>query len=66
LLFPKFIYGFNPNESIVLYIQLYYKKIISTGSEAEPSKFQNSDDSGQIMEYLKKKKNLFEDRIFIA
>ena len=56
LLFPKIIYGFNPNESITQYIQLYYKKIISTGSEAESSKFENSDDSGQIMEYLEKEK----------
>lgn len=56
LLFPKFIYGFNPNASIVQYVQFYYKKIISIGSEVEPLKFDNSDDSGIIMEYIEKKK----------
>ena len=56
LLFPKFIYGFNPNASIVQYVQFYYKKIISIGSEVEPSKFDNSDDSGIIMEYIEKEK----------
>ena len=27
LLFPKFIYGFNPNSSILFYIQFYFRKI---------------------------------------
>jgi AraC-like DNA-binding protein len=56
LLFPKFIYGFNPNSSILYYIQFYLRKIISNGSEVEPLKSDHSDGIDKMMDYLEKEK----------
>ena len=57
LLFPKFIYGFNPNESIVLYIKTIFNNLKNSTLESNHSlRFDLSDDSGQIMEYLEKEK----------
>ena len=56
LLFPKFIYGFNPNSSILYYIQFYLRKIISNVSEVEPLKSDHSDGIDKMMDYLEKEK----------
>ena len=56
LLFPKFIYGFNPNSSILYYVQFYFRKIISNVSEVEPLKSDHSDGIDKMMDYLEKEK----------
>ena len=54
LLFPKFIYGFNPNASIVQWVQAFFSK--NSPDEIETNKPDYSDDSGIIMEYIEKEK----------
>jgi AraC-like DNA-binding protein len=55
LLFPKFIYGFNPNASIVQWVKAFFSKKNSS-DEIETNKPDYSDDSRQIMDYLEKEK----------
>lgn len=56
LLFPQLIYGFNPNNSLINLIKALFNSIKNSKHEIEPLKFELSDDSGQIMDYLEKKK----------
>ena len=55
LLFPKFIYGFNPNASIVQWVKAFFSKKNSP-DEIETNKPDYSDDSRQIMDYLENEK----------
>jgi AraC-like DNA-binding protein len=55
-MFPQLIYGFNPNNSLINFIKRFFNNIKNSKHEVEPLKFELSDDSGQIMNYLEKKK----------
>ena len=55
LLFPKFIYGFNTNASIVQWVKVFFSKKNSP-DEIKLNKSDYSDDSGQIMDYFEKEK----------
>jgi AraC-like DNA-binding protein len=57
LLFPKLIYGFNPNASIVHYIKtIFANRKNSTLENNHSLRGDLPDDSVQIMEYLEKEK----------
>jgi len=55
LLFPKFIYGFNTNTSMVQWFKVFFSKKNSP-AEIELNKSDHSDGMDKIMDYLEKEK----------
>jgi AraC-like DNA-binding protein len=55
LLFPKFIYGFNTNTSMVQWFKVFFSKKNSP-DEIELNKSDHSDGMDKIMDYLEKEK----------